>query len=331
MVVQARSAFSTQKKMSILLEEGQRRLRNCSPELDWEGKVLFLNRFSSDLKRSGHSVSFRRIVLKRVIMKYRADLSNHLEGRKRMYRTREERQEQNQQGRACTRDTWFRTKGATSTLTVPATPKGTLANLVRENLERSRRPAGTLTKVIESGGTSAQFNLVKSNQFPRDKCHKPDCILCFQKDGDGKQSNCDKSNIGYEGQCARCPGRVAYIGETSKPAYTRFKQHYSNYKSAAAAKLSALPNLMTGCSDHRKDVKSWMWEHTRDVHGGVVGDNEGMSDYNVKVTGKFRKCLERQVTEGLLIEKCEKSGGKLLNSKNEYFTPKNVETIFKQW
>ena len=62
-----------------------------------------------------------------------------------------------------------------------------------------------------------------------------------------------------------------------------------------------------------------------------MGDNEGMSDYNVRVTGKFRKCLERQVTEGLLIEKCEKSGGKLLNSKNEYFTPKNVQTIFNQW
>ena len=73
MVFQARSAFSTQKKMSILLEEGQRRLRNCSPELDWEEKVIFLNRFSSDLKWSGHSVFFRRIVLKRVIMKYRAD------------------------------------------------------------------------------------------------------------------------------------------------------------------------------------------------------------------------------------------------------------------
>ena len=44
-----------------------------------------------------------------------------------------------------------------------------------------------------------------------------------------------------------------------------------------------------------------------------MGDNEGMSDYNVMVTGKFRKCLERQVTEGLLIDKGEKSGGKFLN------------------
>jgi hypothetical protein len=42
------------------------------------------------------------------------------------------------------------------------------------------------------------------------------------------------------------------------------------------------------------------------------------------------KCLERQLTEGLLKDKCEKCWGKLLKSKNEYFTTKNVQTIFKQ-
>ena len=74
-----------------------------------------------------------------------------------------------------------------------------------------------------------------------------------------------------------------------------------------------------------------MWEHTRDVHEGVVGESSGMLDYNAKVTGKFRKFLERQFTEGILIDECERGGGKLLNSKNEYFTPKNVQTNFKQW
>ena len=95
MVVQAKSAFSTQKKISILMEEGQRRLRNCSPELDWKEKVLFLNRFSSDLRRSGHTPSFRGLILRRVIQKYRADLSNHLEGNRPMYRIRDKRHHQN--------------------------------------------------------------------------------------------------------------------------------------------------------------------------------------------------------------------------------------------
>ena len=132
------------------------------------------------------------------------------------------------------------------------------------------------------------------------------------------------------GQCARCADKVSYIGETSKPAYTRFKQHFANYRAAAPANLQALPNPTLGGSVMKpgRDVKSWMWEHARDMHGGVVG---GMGDFNMKVTGKFRKCLERQVSEGIQITMCENEGGTLLNSKNEYFTPKNVETVFKQW
>ena len=81
-VVQAKSAFSTGVKRSILVEEGMRRLRNCSTELNWPRKFKFLNTFSSDLRYSGHSESFRQTVLKRVVGRYKAELSNHLEGRK---------------------------------------------------------------------------------------------------------------------------------------------------------------------------------------------------------------------------------------------------------
>ena len=60
-LVSADSAFSTSKKRSILMEEGMRRLRNCSPELSREAKAGFLNKFSSDMRFSGHTPS-RRIV-----------------------------------------------------------------------------------------------------------------------------------------------------------------------------------------------------------------------------------------------------------------------------
>ena len=93
-VVQASSAFSTSKKRSILLEEGLRRLRNCSPELEWKEKVVFLHRFSGDLKRSGHVSSFRRTVLRRVIIKYKTDLTNHVEGNRLLYRPKAERDQQ---------------------------------------------------------------------------------------------------------------------------------------------------------------------------------------------------------------------------------------------
>ena len=132
-VVQSKSAFSTPRKRSILLEEGLRRLRNCSPELEWTDKVVFLNRFSSDMKRSGHNASFRKTVLCRVVKRYQADLSNHLEGRKCQYRSRRERIEQNHLNKKNSqKDTWFRSSGATSILTVPATPGGNISRRSQE-------------------------------------------------------------------------------------------------------------------------------------------------------------------------------------------------------
>ena len=49
------------------------------------------------------------------------------------------------------------------------------------------------------------------------------------------------------------------------------------------------------------------------VMGGVVGEGRGMEDYRFRVTGTFRKCLDRQIDEGLLITECEAAGGKILN------------------
>ena len=44
----------------------------------------------------------------------------------------------------------------------------------------------------------------------------------------------------------------------------------------------------------------------------------------------FSKCLERQVDEGVLMRLHEQEGVVLMNSKNEWFIAKTVETIFRQ-
>ena len=96
-----------------------------------------------------------------------------------MYRTREEREAMKEANKfSCQRDTWFRTGGFTSTLTVPVTPMGVLANKVRANLAKGREPEGTRTKVIEDGGLSTKRVLNKSNQFPRDNCGREGCVMC---------------------------------------------------------------------------------------------------------------------------------------------------------
>ena len=91
-----------------------------------------------------------------------------------------------------------------------------------------------------------------------------------------------------------------------------------------------MPNIKNSAQGRRKNVKSWMWEHSRDYHSGVLGQDGGKSDYNFSVSGVFRKCLDRQVDEGFRIVQCETETGVVLNSKNEWFTPRIIETIFRQ-
>ena len=79
------------------------------------------------------------------------------------------------------RDTWFRKGGFTSTLLVPATPDVILAEKVKKNLEKGRQPKGTKIKVLEDGGISTQLGVVNPNPFPKDGCHRADCLVCSQR------------------------------------------------------------------------------------------------------------------------------------------------------
>ena len=124
----------------------------------------------------------------------------------------------------------------------------------------------------------------------------------------------------------RCNEVFKYVGETRCTAFTRVKEHISDYR---AARLPPLPTSLEPTDKRR--VKSWMWEHTCDVHGGQLGAEGGVLDYRFKVPiWAFRKCLERQVDEGVRIRLNEQEGVVLMNSKNEWFTTKTVETIFRQ-
>ena len=229
------------------------------------------------------------------------------------------------------KDTWFRKDGFTSTLTVPATPNSSLAEMVRQNLNKSRQPEGTRTKVIEDGGKDTKAGLVKSNQFPRVRCDRDQCILCIQQH-EQKQIQCDKGNVGYEYTCTRCPTKSVYVGESSRTVFTRIGEHMADYRAAAYARLPPQLDVVppVGAGFQKKKVKSCMWEHTRDVHEGVVGAEGGIRDYKIEVTGTFTKCLPRQVDEDIRMQHYEAAGGVLLNSKHEYYTPKSVQTIFRQ-
>ena len=89
-------------------------------------------------------------------------------------------------------------------------------------------------------------------------------------------------------------------------------------------------------------VSSWMADHSRECHGGVISTNP-MMDYEFEVTGTFFKPLHRQVDEYLRISRAESEGkirvGKkvwkvnlpLLNRKHEYWAPRNMSYNFSNF
>ena len=363
-VVMARSALSASMKRSILVQEGIRRLKNTSPDLPWAHKLDHLNGFMLAMYRSGHQQPFRTIVAKRVIAKYQSTLSNHQQENPNMYRSKQERKEQIvMAGGRPDKSDWYKKLGKEVTVTVPATVDSKLAEEVRDNLKNVKD--GDKYLVLEDGGRSIHQDLIRSNFGPRANCDRPSCLPCQSGPTHGK---CYKPNIGYRVACARepctltapelgmrdqqrsrndsdmeddnsdeeddhahhepqqsdhCPPGAAYEGETSRTAFTRGQQHLQLYRGS-----------------HKQREKSFMWHHTREVHGGVIGDQGGLGDYKMEVVSRFSDPMSRILEEAVRIREAEsldlgwsEANGKrtiCLNGKLEYFQSQMVNTNFSK-
>ena len=296
----------------------------------------FLNKLCISMAEAGHSESFRAMVMSRVVAKYTTSLENHLTGKKTMYRDRVEREAQvKARGGKSTKANWFRAGGVTTTITVPTTPGGLLATMVKKGLERCIPPGRTCTRVLEGGGRSVRSELAKPNPFPRPTCDRTDCPLAGSEDG--CRERCYHEHVGYVGECTRC--RVVqhgqgvaeadivareYDGETGRTLFTRSNQHYQDYSSHVVG-------------NRRQGVSSWMWDHTVEAHGGQVSENH-RDDYKFRIVGVFRDSLSRQIDEALRIESVEKRGKRIgdksaekvvsLNRKEEHYQPRLVRPNF---
>ena len=140
-----KTAMSMANKISILTQEGSRRLRNCSLSLPWEVQKEYLDRLAIHMKWSGYNQKVREVVLKRVIAKRENNIHNLETLNHPIHRTKQERSLVMKEDKA----TWFRGSGATATLSIPATRNSCLAKMIRETVSRHPGPVGTSVKVVE--------------------------------------------------------------------------------------------------------------------------------------------------------------------------------------
>ena len=68
-LVLVRSAMGMVTKINILVQEGNRKMRNCSMQLPWEVRLRYINRLMAQMMWSGNSQSIREVVAGRLIAK----------------------------------------------------------------------------------------------------------------------------------------------------------------------------------------------------------------------------------------------------------------------
>ena len=135
--------------------------------------------------------------------------------------------------------------------------------------------------MVEKAGVAIKKLLQRSDPFKSRKCEREDCPVRRE----GGRGPCDRQSVTYEMKCAEC-GDI-YIGETSRSAYTRGKEHM---KSLA-----------------KREERSVLWKHCKEKHD---------SRTQMNVNGSYSNdAMLRKISEGVRIDKVPE--GSLMNSNSE--------------
>ena len=276
----------TKIKRNTLVQEGIRRLRNTSRELPWAIKAEILSEFSHKLMLSGYHAKFRLEVIQSAVRGYERQCDDADRGTKPLYRPREFQAEQRKKTKLLTKTSWYRPASAVGFF--PATPDGELAKDIQQIVNEESSRLGLTTKVIETGGKSLRQHLVRLDLTG---CFYQDCYLC---ESDDKGASHTRSGAHYSGICSLCKEEnklARYDGESGRSGY---------YRSTLG---------------HKKDIldqndKNAFAKHLSNFHPDKVGDP---TVFKLKVESTHKKCLDRQVTEGINIQ----------NSKADYLMNSN--------
>ena len=287
-----KSAMPLKVKRNSLVQEGIRRLRNTKRELPWNVKADILSEFCHKMKISGYSERFRLEVIQSAVRGYDRQCDRADQGITPLHRPRSYQRAERLKQKLMTRTSWYRP--ANSVIFVQATPRAELVKKVQAIVSQGADRLGLDgVRAVEMGGKSIKNHLVRLDLTG---CPYPDCLLC--ECGEIGASH-TRSGAEYSGICNLCEadGKVAnYEGETGRSGMLSVAQH-----------KEAILN---------QDNTNAFAKHLAVFHKENAGD---ISAFKFKVNQTFKKCLERQVTEGVKIKNSK--ADIIMNSKSEYHQP----------
>ena len=129
-------------------------------------------------------------------------------------------------------------------------------------------------KVLEKSGRQIKNILQTSDPFKQNKCQNEDCFACKNST---KPTNCRKEGVIYNITCKLC--QATYVGETSRNAYSRGKEHLNDF-------------------ENNRD-SSVMLRHCQLHHPNYDNNNPNFEMTVKQIYGN--KCLDRQISESIQI------------------------------
>ena len=241
---------------------------------------------------SGYNEKFRLEIIQSAVRGYENQCNAADKGIKPLHRPREFEADLRRQKKLLTETTWYRPASAAGF--VPTTPSAELAWNIQSVVTANTARLGLSAKIVENGGKSLKQHLVRLDLTG---CFYPDCFLCESGSVGGSHT---RSGAHYSGTCVLCEEQCKsswYDGETGQNGYYRCTK------------------------GHKKDIldknnKNAFEKHLELFHPDRVGDPTA---FKMKIESTFKKCLDRQVTEGVYIH--NSASDHVLNSKSEFLQP----------
>ena len=130
-----------------------------------------------------------------------------------------------------------------SVLFVEQTPRGELAILLREQLQKMEQVLGYRIRVVERTGRNIMSSYPQTATWRGLQCGRVECITCNQ--GGEDLPDCTRASVVYESICVVCNPRAPekgelkvtkegapslYVGETSRSVQERAVEHFGAAK-----------------------------------------------------------------------------------------------------
>ena len=289
-VIHEKTAMSSKQKRTVLTQELVRVMLRCSPLLPWTETTKHINNFMARLQYSGYNRKFRAQIAKSALKAYREIKRKDETGEKPMYRNKSWKRKERRKDKRDKKTQWYKKGGYDTVVFVPCTPNSEL----KKNYEKIIERTNIKIKVIERRGQTLKSKLVRTSNTKGKKCRKSEgCMMCGEE-GNGK---CRQDNITYQIKCSQC--KDIYIGESSRNAYTRGKEHLYQME--------------------KKDKDSIMLRHYNHKHR----ENETPT-FKMTILGTYRNALDRQISEAVKISRTPRDT--LINNKSEFRQNKMMRT-----